>query len=155
MQVYIMRHGQAEMLAKTDAQRPLTATGKHESEAMAHWLAPQLSHLEVIGHSPYLRAEQTFAAISPLLPTADKTVELQHLIPSGNVHKVTNFIYEMQQQGVKSLMLVSHLPLVGYLVAELCPSAGAPIFATSGIACVNIDDDLQGELQFLSAPHDL
>ena len=40
MKIYIMRHGQAGMNAKTDEQRPLTEQGIEESIHMAGWLAP-------------------------------------------------------------------------------------------------------------------
>jgi phosphohistidine phosphatase len=43
MKIYIMRHGQAGMNAKTDEQRPLTEQGIEESIHMAGWLAPQLA----------------------------------------------------------------------------------------------------------------
>ena len=39
MKIYIMRHGQAGMNAKTDEQRPLTEQGIEESIHMAGWLA--------------------------------------------------------------------------------------------------------------------
>lgn len=43
MKIYIMRHGQAGMNAKTDEQRPLTEQGIEESIHMARWLAPSLA----------------------------------------------------------------------------------------------------------------
>ena len=155
MFVYIMRHGQAEMMAKTDALRPLTQQGVDESVKMARWLAPQVRELNYILCSPYLRAQQTLAAIQPHLPQADSLEELAFLTPSGNVSNVVNHLLQLAHQGVKQVLIVSHLPLVGYLVGELCPAAGAPIFATSGIACIEIDDDFQGQLHFLHAPHSL
>jgi phosphohistidine phosphatase len=48
--------------------------------------------------------------------------------------------------------MVSHLPLVGYLVQSLCPAAGAPMFATSGIACIEWHDG-KGALLWLEGPH--
>ncbi len=44
-------------------------------------------------------------------------------------------------QGVSSVLIVSHLPLVGYLVAELCPGECPPMFATSAIANVDLPAD--------------
>ncbi|MCE2595702.1 phosphohistidine phosphatase SixA [Motilimonas cestriensis] len=155
MLVYIMRHGQAEMMAKTDALRPLTQQGHDESVKMARWLAPQVSELDHILCSPYLRAQQTLNAIQPHLPQASSLEELAFLTPSGNTTAVANHLFQLAEQGMKQVLIVSHLPLVGYLVGELCPDEGSPIFATSGIACIELDDDLQGQLHFLHAPHSL
>lgn len=51
-----------------------------------------------------------------------------------------------------NILMVSHLPLVGYLVQSLCPVAGAPMFATSGLACIEWQDD-KGVLLWLEGPH--
>ncbi len=71
MKIYIMRHGQAGMNAKTDEQRPLTEQGIEESIHMASWLAPQLDGvLDLVVHSNYLRARQTWQSICSELPKA-------------------------------------------------------------------------------------
>ncbi len=76
MKIYIMRHGQAGMNPKTDEQRPLTEQGIEESIHMAGWLAPQLTgSLSLVIHSNYLRARQTWQAISAELPEALKVEE--------------------------------------------------------------------------------
>ena len=41
MQIYIMRHGQAELMASSDSERALTTQGRFESEQMATYLANQ------------------------------------------------------------------------------------------------------------------
>jgi len=51
------------------------------------------------------------------------------------------------QVGASSALVVSHLPLVGLLVADLCKGAMMPSFTTSSIACVELDlDNWQGQL---------
>ncbi len=40
----------------------------------------------------------------------------------------------LANEGVKTALVVSHLPLVGYLVSELCPGETPPMFTTSAIA---------------------
>lgn len=73
MKIYIMRHGQAGMNAKTDEQRPLTEQGIEESIHMARWLAPQLGDkLDRVIHSNYLRAKQTWQSICSELPKANR-----------------------------------------------------------------------------------
>ncbi|WP_413701673.1 phosphohistidine phosphatase SixA [Psychromonas sp. KJ10-10] len=65
MQIYIMRHGQAEMMANSDSERALTALGREESEMMASSLANQKVSFDAVMVSPYLRAQQTWESVRP------------------------------------------------------------------------------------------
>ncbi|MGY4024895.1 phosphohistidine phosphatase SixA [Aeromonas rivuli] len=152
MKIYIMRHGQAGMNAKTDEQRPLTEQGIAESLHMARWLAPQLdAGLGLVIHSNYLRARQTWQAISQVLPTPSKVEESDDITPYGDPTLVASYLTALAEQH-DSILMVSHLPLVGYLVQMLSPAAGAPMFATSGLACIEWKED-KGNLLWLSGPH--
>ncbi|MGY4109306.1 phosphohistidine phosphatase SixA [Aeromonas encheleia] len=152
MKIYIMRHGQAGMNAKTDEQRPLTEQGIEESIHMARWLVPQLAGtLGLVVHSNYLRARQTWQAIAPELPDAQEVEESGEITPYGDPALVASYLAALATQH-ESILMVSHLPLVGYLVQSLCPAAGAPMFATSGMACIEWQDG-KGVLLWLEGPH--
>ncbi|MCR3937948.1 MULTISPECIES: phosphohistidine phosphatase SixA [Aeromonas] len=152
MKIYIMRHGQAGMNAKTDEQRPLTEQGIEESIHMAGWLAPQLAgSLNLVIHSNYLRARQTWQAITPVLPKALKVEESGDITPYGDPAFVASYLTALAAEH-DNILMVSHLPLVGYLVQSLCPAAGAPMFATSGLACIEWQDG-KGVLLWLEGPH--
>ncbi|MGL4716974.1 MAG: phosphohistidine phosphatase SixA [Aeromonas sp.] len=152
MKIYIMRHGQAGMNAKTDEQRPLTDKGIEESILMARWLTPQLSgSLDRVIHSNYLRACQTWQAICSELPAARQVEESSEITPYGDPAFVASYLTALAQQH-EQILMVSHLPLVGYLVQSLCPAAGAPMFATSGIACIEWHNG-KGALLWLEGPH--
>ncbi|MBO2899511.1 phosphohistidine phosphatase SixA [Aeromonas dhakensis] len=152
MKIYIMRHGQAGMNAKTDEQRPLTEQGIEESIHMARWLAPQLGgKLDRVIHSNYLRAKQTWQSICSELPKAGAVEESGDITPYGDPAFVASYLTALAAKH-DSILIVSHLPLVGYLVQSLCPAAGAPMFATSGLACIEWQDD-KGALLWLEGPH--
>ncbi|HDZ8967064.1 TPA: phosphohistidine phosphatase SixA [Aeromonas dhakensis] len=152
MKIYIMRHGQAGMNAKTDEQRPLTEQGIEESIHMARWLAPQLGgKLDRVIHSNYLRARQTWQSICSELPKAGAVEESGDITPYGDPAFVASYLTTLAAKH-DSILMVSHLPLVGYLVQSLCPAAGAPMFATSGLACIEWRDG-QGALLWLEGPH--
>ncbi len=155
MRVFIMRHGQAEMVAPSDEQRALTKQGRFESAKMAQWLSEQLDSLDTILVSPYVRAQQTLETIQPLLPACENVIQLDELVPGGNVAHMADFITGLAHEELSTVLIVSHLPLVGYLVGELAPPAGAPIFATSGIAGLEVSLDKPGQLLFLDGPHTL
>lgn len=152
MKIYIMRHGQAGMYAKTDEQRPLTEQGIEESIHMARWLAPQLGgKLDRVIHSNYLRARQTWQSICSELPKAGAVEESGDITPYGDPTFVASYLTALAAKH-DSILMVSHLPLVGYLVQSLCPAAGAPMFATSGLACIEWQDG-KGALLWLEGPH--
>lgn len=152
MKIYIMRHGQAGMNAKTDEQRPLTEQGIEESIQMARWLLPQLSGpLDRVIHSNYLRARQTWQAICSELPDAHSVEESGDITPYGDPAFVASYLTTLAEKQ-RQILMVSHLPLVGYLVQSLCPAAGAPMFATSGIACIEWQNG-KGNLLWLEGPH--
>lgn len=57
---------------------------------------------------------------------------------------------------VKSLLIVSHMPLVSYLVAGLTVDGNSPIFQTAGVAHIDYDiKRMKGYLVSLTSPNDL
>lgn len=139
MQVYIMRHGDAAIHAPSDAERPLTQKGKDDSVLMAQWLQNQGIKIDSVLVSPYLRAEQTRQVVSQHLDLPAKSEVLGQLTPGGNAAFVADHIRDIAVLGANAILVVSHLPLVGYLVSELCPHKEPPMFTTSTVACVEID----------------
>jgi len=156
MDIYIMRHGQAEMMASCDSERALTDNGTEQSKKMARYLADKKKvEFDAALVSPYLRAQQTFAAISPFFSKRSNVQRFNALTPSGSVNKSVNEIMALQAAGVQTLLIISHLPLVGYIVAALDPTAGAASFTTSAVAHVEFDDQGFGKLLSMTAPSDL
>lgn len=136
-----MRHGEAALEAASDAVRPLTLCGRDESRQMAAWLNTKSVDIERVLVSPYLRAEQTLATVREALMLPEGEEVLPELTPGGNAEQVGSYLQALAMQGVSSVLIVSHLPLVGYLVAELCPGECPPMFATSAIANVDLPAD--------------
>jgi phosphohistidine phosphatase len=136
-----MRLGEAALEAASDAVRPLTLCGRDESRQMAAWLNTKSVDIERVLVSPYLRAEQTLATVREALTLPEGEEVLPELTPGGNAEQVGSYLQALAMQGVSSVLIVSHLPLVGYLVAELCPGECPPMFATSAIANVDLPAD--------------
>jgi phosphohistidine phosphatase len=184
MQVYIMRHGEAQNFvtqgSRDDSQRALTAEGKIEAKMMANWLQKMEINPMQVFVSPYIRAQQTCAIATSMMQTAITTLDF--ITPSGDAKQVHDFIdgwcseqvaVELQTAGQQettntvatkqlsinqeaSLLIISHMPLVSYLVAQLTQSGNAPIFATAGIAHIDYDiERMQGTLQRLISPIEL
>ena len=180
MQLYIMRHGEAqnfvEQGSRDDSQRALTAQGQLEAKMMATWLQKMEIQPTQVFVSPYVRAQQTCAIATSTMQTAITTLDF--ITPSGDAKQVHDFIDGWCSEQVaalalqnltqklasepvipeqeQSLLIISHMPLVSYLVAQLTQSGNAPIFATAGIAHIDYDiDKMQGSLQRLISPIEL
>ncbi|WP_019027723.1 phosphohistidine phosphatase SixA [Colwellia piezophila] len=169
MKIFIMRHGEAQNFSaqgsRDDSQRALTNQGHQEAKLMATWLQKMKTNPSQVFVSPYLRAQQTCEIVTSRMQTVITTLDF--ITPSGDAKQVHDFIdgwcIEQQSSGEQSpvqqeqsLLIVSHMPLVSYLVAELTQFEQAPIFATAGIAHIAYDiDTMQGQLKGLVSPLDL
>jgi len=140
MKIFIMRHGEAENLAPTDAERALTERGKSDSVAVAEaGLKNGFTHVDLALVSPYLRAQQTWQVIAPLIDCSQqKTCE--DITPYGDSNDVFEYVVALSEVNkLDSILLVSHLPLVGFLTSEFVPTIAPPMFTTSGLACIEFD----------------
>lgn len=157
MYIFIMRHGEAVTHAASDAQRALTPRGRQESRLMAEWLSGQTTGgVERVLVSPYLRAQQTWETVRAVLPITSTPEVWDSLIPEGNPQPAADYLTALAAEGVSSVLIVSHLPLVGYLVADLCPGTVPPMFATSGVACIELNAETgQGQLLQIIQPASL
>lgn len=138
MKIYIMRHGQASLQANTDEERQLTVTGRDDSARMAQWLSKFEPSLDCVLFSPYVRAAQTWDVICNFFDT--KTVEVcKDVTPYGDAEHMADFLLALSEQhDYDTMLIVSHLPVVSYLVAALTTDRQLPSFSTSAIACVEV-----------------
>ncbi|CAM2796208.1 phosphohistidine phosphatase SixA [Vibrio rarus] len=154
MNVYIMRHGEAGSFASSDAERTLTERGETQSLQVAQAVVKQgISHFDLVLVSPYIRAQQTWQIIKQQF-SADKVEQCEDITPYGQSDDVYQYLCALiETQQVTSVLLVSHLPLVGYLTAEFVNDMSAPMFPTSGFAAIEFDvASGNGELLWHIAP---
>lgn len=133
MQLYIMRHGDAVMHARTDAERPLSETGRQQAAAMVNHIRDLLP-ARVIA-SPYLRAQQTARIVCDGLGIPEfETVE--HITPESDPFIALRQIERCQSD---SLLMVSHQPLVGALLGLLVEGdmAGGYMMGTASVALLS------------------
>ncbi|MDD1792412.1 phosphohistidine phosphatase SixA [Enterovibrio makurazakiensis] len=159
MQIYIMRHGEALTFAASDEERPLNDRGEQQSVEMARWLSQQLpdGNLDLVLVSPYLRAQQTWAACQTVMPTAKKVLTDEGITPYGDSEHVASYLRALiAVEKPSSVLLVSHLPLVGYLTAEFDADNQAPMFPTSSVSCIEFDPiSEKSEVLWLKSPAQL
>jgi phosphohistidine phosphatase len=157
MQIFVMRHGQAEIVAPSDALRPLTENGVKEAEIMGQWLLENNLIFDCVFVSPYLRAQQTADAVISQSDQVGNRQTLSIITPEDsakNVHDYLDAVCAVEQY--QKILLVSHMPLVSYLVAQLSSDDIMPIFQTGSVAQIDYDThQMHGVLIKLMSPNDL
>ena len=114
MKVWILRHGEAEGHAPTDAERNLTEHGRAEVlRSAAHLIGQPLG---AIIASPYVRAQQTAQLVRDVLGFQPEIRTVPWLTPDGDVQRVLEKL-----DSDDDVLLVSHQPLVGNLISFLQP----------------------------------
>ncbi len=136
MQIFILRHGEADPYTQPDCQRHLTGRGILETEAI---LARQQIHLQNITQlwaSPYVRAQETAKLVQKTLPhLAIQTTDL--LVPEADPHRLAKAIEAAE---IDNVLLVSHQPLVGVFLDWLAGlEPGSHRLGTSALACIETE----------------
>ncbi|WP_392551828.1 phosphohistidine phosphatase SixA [Orbus wheelerorum] len=147
IKVYVMRHGEAGYSATSDSSRALTPFGHQQCVSAATWFNEQKITFDFALVSPYLRAEQTFSIIANFV-TVKQSETNDFLKPNGCAAHIVDNISMLPLTGIGSVLIVSHLPLVGYLVNELCPQVAPPMFSTADIACISLPQTGEGILEW-------
>lgn len=110
MRVWLLRHGEAEPKARTDAERNLTEAGRLEVERAAAHLQEQ--PLQVILVSPYQRAQQTAEIVRQALGFTGPVETVPWLAPDSDP---TDAMLYLDRRPEQHLLLVTHQPFVGAL----------------------------------------
>ena len=122
MEVYILRHGEAEMRrpGRADAGRKLTAGGKRDLKAVLKIARKLGAAPQMILTSPLRRAQET-AAIAAAVLRSNRVVETKALLPGASPELVWKEIGA--QQKVDSILIAGHNPHLGSLISLLLEAA--------------------------------
>ena len=122
MHLFIMRHGEAELMANSDKERHLNANGREQSRLQGMWLKSTVLEFDKVLVSPYTRALETFDEINQVFKQqlSDKLEVWEGITPYGDSGLVSSYVALLEKEGHRNLLLISHLPLVGDIVKELC-----------------------------------
>lgn len=152
MKLYVLRHGRAESHALTDAQRRLTASGRQDLARLLTSCQSQLQPLQELWVSPLVRARQSAEVVCEVLDRHIPTHICDNLVPEADLDGLYQQLYSSD---CEHLLLVTHQPLVGELVNDLCGAEpGHHYFGTSTLACIDAEfiASGMGELQWLRHP---
>lgn len=154
MRIYLLRHGSAQQSAPRDRDRQISAAGREELGQVFNQCAEALEGVQIALVSPYVRAQQTFQEALPWLPnlTASQPQTLDMLAPDGNPLRVIEHLEALTESPV---LVVSHQPLIGVLLDELCGfETGRYRMGTGAIAAIDTAVVARGlgELAWLKHP---
>lgn len=155
MELWILRHGEAEAPVKDDAARPLTERGVRQIRRQAETFGLQLHLIKHVWVSPYLRTQQTantlLTSLKPVFSGECKTVNW--LTPDTPVLEVLTHL--TADPLAENVLLISHQPLVSTLVSHLCGLSPWQVSMDPGtIAHLTLPVLAQGlgELRSVTAP---
>lgn len=152
----IMRHGEAEPLSSQDSQRQLTARGQHEVSQMALWLQQHYAAFDWIWASPYLRTRQTAELMLAKQQPFSQFEIVPELVPEGDAALFKSYFdARISTQPDARVLLVSHMPLVSFLVEAFTVQGQAPIFTTAQLACIDYRPEQGGRLLERLSPQEL
>lgn len=139
-----MRHGEAEppMMRPypgADANRVLTDCGHAEAETAAKWLQKHEKNIDLAIVSPYSRARQTYDHVAEHIPVEVTEISTE-ITPDGDPEAFAGaLLARLQIEPAESVLVVSHMPFVCYLVHYLDCAVQAPLFPTAGIAVLDVE----------------
>lgn len=158
MKLYIFRHGEAEDIGKNgvflDEQRRLTEKGKRDAEKVGAYLKSKSHRVQLLLHSPLLRAVQTAEILASELGCEKKSVS--ELSTDYGVRTYLEAI--SKHKDVESLAIVAHQPTLTKLISTLISGEHHAQFhfEPCSVAIARVGATLTGgELQLLLSPSDL
>lgn len=152
MQIFILRHGQAEPQKTTDDLRNLTVKGRADVAASVNFSLAELTKVQEIWASPLVRAQQTAQIVQDILLKQDISVAIKTtdlITPESNP---SGLFDSLQADSVESVLLASHMPFVSDFMDIFCGSApGFHPMNTSSLALIEctIAAASCGELRWL------
>ena len=117
MQIFILRHGEAQARAERDELRALTDRGRAEVRKVVTARRDDLIAVDAVWVSPLVRAQQTADLALEVLGRSCVPQVTECLAPDADPERLYK---QLQACSVQGLLLVSHQPLVGSMVNQLC-----------------------------------
>jgi phosphohistidine phosphatase len=138
--LYFMRHGIASNAAIDgtyfDELRPLTDSGRHRATLVVRSLVQMEGKVDVIFHSPLLRAQQT-AEIAAHELGVTTLIETRSLFPESHPEELEGLLVENLKPG-QNAMLVGHQPNMSAALSWMISGQLGSMLdmSTGGLACI-------------------
>jgi len=134
MRVLLVRHGEAAQMSP-DGERPLTAAGRDEVARLADWCGSNGVAPDEIRHSGLRRAQETAEILAARLTPKRGVRQVRGLAPDDDPAAIAA---ELVRE-TDTVLVVTHMPLVGRLAALLAGRRSTIPFSTGQIASFDRD----------------
>jgi phosphohistidine phosphatase len=140
----LVRHGKSSWdLDVDDHERPLSARGRRDAEAIGRWLSERSLRPDLVYCSTATRTKQTWEYAMAGGATAGE-VQYQREIYHAWVPELLSLIRSVSED-IHSLLVIGHAPGIPDLVEHICVRTTSPDWAqmdskfpTSALAVVNV-----------------
>jgi phosphohistidine phosphatase len=151
MELYLLRHGDAEPHAANDAERALTAKGKRDVEAVAAQAKIGNVRPDVVLTSPLRRAKET-AEIAQKVLGVKRMLETKALLPDISPEALWKELSSIE--GAEHILLCGHEPCFSRLTQFLLRARVAVDFKKGAMLRVTTPraSEPQGELRWMITP---
>ncbi|MDH3473057.1 MAG: phosphohistidine phosphatase SixA [Rhodospirillales bacterium] len=150
MKLYLVQHGEA-LPAEADSERPLSAAGRRDVEALARFLAARGLRIERIQHSGKTRARQTAEILAGALAPGLGTEARPGLAPKDPVEAFVAGLAE----DTRDRLVVGHLPFMDRLVAHLVgggEARGLVAYRPGAMVCLERAEDGAWRIAWMLRP---
>jgi len=138
MKLFVLRHGEAQPVATSDADRELTEFGESQVNMAADFFSKQNLEIDRIICSPYRRAKQTAVLFKDAAALTCEITENSNITPDIPISRA---IKSVDQNFNGNLLMVSHQPLVSSLITYLVWGETTPRVGmdTASLACLELE----------------
>lgn len=153
MFLYLVRHGEAKS-ELVDPSQALSEKGLRDVQKVASHLKGLNLSVDVIFHSPRLRAKQTAVVFSDFLKPGEGIFEADHL---GPLDDPSTWEQRLRDRN-KNVMLVGHLPYMGKLFSQLvCGYIDDHVitFTSASVVCLKKENNGTWMLQWMIGPEEV
>ena len=150
MKLWLLRHGEAEPRARSDAERNLTEVGRAEAaRSAAHLLEATLG---AILASPFNRAQQTAEVVRQTIGYSGSVETVPWVKPESDLREAMLYL---DRRSESELLIVTHQPFVGLLAGWLVHGHRdqAISMATGSLAELEGDSITAGLMRLVSLRH--
>lgn len=162
MELFVLRHGKAEVRAvdTDDAERALTGQGREEIKKIGRGTVTMGYTFDLIATSPLKRARETAEIIGDTSKHDSKIQVWDLLSPAGDLDSLLRQICTAGGDGSGSILVVGHEPQLSALISRVIAGNGtASILLAKGgfarIKNVTCHGELTGDLHSLFVPKQL
>ncbi len=141
MDLFFLRHGEAESHAVNDAARCLTLGGERDVQGVIASRRAELAAIDIIVTSPYRRALQTAKIAARVLDFERELLVTGQLEPGAEPQALFRFIDDLD---ARSVLLVTHQPLVGNVVSLLSGDTDCLATGTANLVALQMQAPVPG-----------